>query len=141
MKTACSLAAVVVFAATTHLAMAEVPRRSPQELRDDAAHIIVGKVQQVYTARRKEKDWEYADSVAEIAVESTEKGTGIAPGELVYVRYWNVKWIGSTQPPPHSSGHQGVAPGDNIRAFVTVNKKDKGRDAILPNGLNPLTSK
>ena len=115
-------------------AVAEVPLRSPKELRDGATHIVVGRVQKVYASTSRDKDWETTDYVAEIAVEKVEKGGALKPGELVFARYWHVSWLGPDPPPPHAGGHHSVAKGDHVRAFLVQNKQDNGLDAILPNG-------
>ena len=52
--------------------------------------------------------------VAEIAVEKAEKGDRIQPGDVVYGRFWNKKWIGKGDPDPHASGHSGPAKGATV---------------------------
>jgi len=114
------------------LAKAEVPLMSPDELRSESSHIVIGKVRAVYSTTEKSKDWEDTSSIAEISVMSIEKGAGINVGEVIYAHYWNKKWIGEGDPEPHSGGHGGVSKGDFVTAYLA--RKDGGYHALLPNG-------
>ena len=51
-------------------ARAEVPLKSKAQLQDGATHIVVGKVQTVYSMTTESDDWIDTASVAEIAVQS-----------------------------------------------------------------------
>ena len=117
-------------------AQAEVPLMSPDELTDNATHIVVGKVRAVYLTTHKTKEWEDTDWVAEIAVMDTEKGAGINSSDVIYAHYWNKKWIGKADPDPHSHGHGGVSKGDFVRAYLK--RKDGTYHVLLPNGFATL---
>ena len=54
-------------------ARAEVPLKSKAQLQDGATHIVVGKVQKVYSVTAKNDDWVDTESVAEIAVQRVEE--------------------------------------------------------------------
>jgi hypothetical protein len=58
-------------------ARAEVPLKSKAQLQDGATHIVVGKVQTVYSVMAESDDWVDTKSVAEIAVQRVEKGDRI----------------------------------------------------------------
>ncbi len=124
----------VAVAIGSHEVCAEVPVLTEKELRENATDIVVGKVQKVYASTSRDESWETTNYVAEIAVESTEKGKGTRPGELAYARYWHTAWIGTGQLPPHASGHRLVASSDTVRAFLARSKRDGGLDVLLPNG-------
>ena len=115
---------------------AEVPKRSTDELKSDASHIVIGKVQAVYSTKRKSADWEDTDLVAQLTVLQVEKGTQLSPGDVVYSHYWNKKWTGKGDPEPHSTGHGGVSKGDFVRAHLT--RKNGTFRVLLPNGFTSL---
>lgn len=111
---------------------AEVGNRTPEQLQKTASLIITGTVQRVYEAIEVSDGFEYTTRVAEISVESTEKGAEGAP--LVYARYWSRRWIAETPPPTTRYGHRGVpAKGDTVRVFLTRDG-DGGLDVVDPNG-------
>ena len=71
---------------------------SKQELETIATHIVVGKVQAVYSYKDREgirlvSGYEYDHKVAEVKVEKVEKGK--ISESLVYVRYWSRTWKGN----------------------------------------------
>ena len=113
---------------------AEVGNRTPQELRNTASTIVTGTVQRIYEAVEVSEGFETIHRVAEISVQSADKGEG-AP--LVYVRYWSRRWIARTAPPATGYGHRGVpAKGDTVQVFLTRDK-DGGLDVVYPNGFQP----
>ena len=68
---------------------------SKEQLEKTATHIVVGKVQAVYSYKEREgipvlSGYEYDHKVAEVKIEKVEKGK-IAES-LVYVRYWSRNW-------------------------------------------------
>lgn len=120
---------------------AEQPLLTPEQLREDASHIVVGKIQKVYESKSKEGNWAHTDSVAEISIQTVEKGKGIAKGQLLYARIWNRSWIGERDAvPPSASGHYAVQAnvGRTVRAFVVRNKNDQGFDVLLTNGMQEI---
>lgn len=124
---------LLAVAGTLH---AEVPLLPKNELKNEATHIVVGKVRALYSTTTKSEDWESTNSVAEIAVLSVEKGSVITSGDVVYAHYWNKRWIGKGDPEPHSSGHSGVAKGDLVRAHLS--RKHGTYHVLLPNGFTKL---
>ena len=115
---------------------AEVPLLSSDELKNKAKHIVVGKVQAVYSTTEKSNNYENTRSVAEIAVLNVEKGTDITTGNTVYAHFWNKRWIGKGRPEPGSSGHNGVAKGDFVLAHLI--RKNGTYHVLLPNGFAKL---
>jgi len=109
---------------------------SPEELKNESTHIVIGKVRAVYSNTEKSKDWEDTNSVAEISVVSVEKGPDINTGDVIYAHFWKKKWIGKGDPEPHSSGHGGVSKGDFVMAYLK--RKDGGYHVLLPNGFATL---
>lgn len=114
---------------------AEVGNRTPEQLRNTASTIITGTVQQIYDVVEVSNGFETIDRVAEISVQSTDKGEADAP--LAYVRYWSRRWIAKTAAPATGYGHRGVpAKGDTVQVFLTRGE-DGGLDVIYPNGFQP----
>ena len=111
---------------------AEVPLKSKAQLQDQATHIVVGKVETVYSVRSENDDWVDTQSVAEIVVQRVEKGDRIQTGDLAYGRFWNRNWIGKGNPEPHSRGHMGPPTDELVRVYLV--RKDGGYNVLLPNG-------
>lgn len=81
--------------------------------------------------------------VVELKIASVKKGKGIQAGDLLYVRLiqekWNVDAEGKTESP--TEGHTTIpAKGNAIRAYLRQ-AKDKGYDAIKPNGCKVVSKK
>ena len=66
--------------------MAEKRPYSKKELEETATHIVVGKVQAIYSRTVREGNYEYVHKVAEVKIEKLEKGKGRALFHLVAVR-------------------------------------------------------
>lgn len=131
MRTASCFVSVIILAASAPT-RAEVPLKSKAELQKEATHIVVGKVQTVYSVTTESDDWIDTKSVAEIAVRRVEKGDRIRAGDVVYGRFWNRRWIGEGNPDPYSRGHRGPTADQLVRAYLV--RRDGAYDAILPNG-------
>ncbi len=115
-------------------APAEVPTRTPDQLKQQAQNIVVGQVQAVYRTSERQANHEHTDAVAEIRITAVEKGSTFKPGDLVYARFWNRTWLGTGSPPPGSSGHHGTPKkGDSVRVYLGRGE-DQGHDVLLPNG-------
>ena len=126
------LASLLLLVLSCSLAKAEVPLMSPDELKSESSHIVVGKVRAVYSTTEKSKNWHDTSSIAEISVVSVEKGAGLNVGDVVYAHYWNKRWTGDGAPEPHASGHSGVTKGNVVRAHLQ--RKDNSYHVLLPNG-------
>ncbi len=110
----------------------------PDELKRESTHIVVGKLRMVYRSVEPGGDFERTHGIAEIVVEKVEKGVGPKGGEVVYVRFWNERWVGKGQVPPHSTGHDVPTKGVVVRAYVKRDR-DGSYEALLPNGLAVVT--
>jgi hypothetical protein len=132
----------------------EMPTKSEETLRRMATHVVVGDVRRVWTVKEKAGPHRYVRSIAEVAVTAVEAAAGdapLAPGELVYVRWFERSWHGFGMPPAESNGHYGWAPerGDRVRAYLARNahdgfdpkNSDGGFNAICPNGFEELERK
>ena len=128
-----AVVAVVALLALQGRLPAEVPRMTPEELRQVSTHIVVGQVLDVFASETRSEDWVHTKSVAQIAVLQVEKGSGILPGDNVYAHTWNRKWVGQGKPDPGSAGHSLAAKQDFVRAHLV--RKSGSYHALLPNGL------
>jgi hypothetical protein len=115
-------------------ARAEVPVLRPDELRQHAAHILVGRLVATYRSVETGDDFERTSGIAEIVAEKVEKGDGLKVGEVTFVRFWNQRWVGKGEVPPHSGGHDVPAVGTVVRAHLKRGR-DGSYEALLPNGL------
>ena len=113
----------------------EIPKRSEPQLNRTASHVFVGTVVETYERQRKTGNrFEHTYGIAEIRVKAVEKGTDLALGNRVFVRYWRKRWIGDGPPPTGHSGHWNIpAAGNTVRVFVRGNPKS-GFDVLSPNG-------
>jgi hypothetical protein len=102
-------AAIPLLLAAVDVARAE----RPSESREDATHVVVGEVVQVFV-----DDSEYSASyVVKIAVEKVERGTGVAKDDYFYVECFKTK--PTPEPRVGPGGHKAVPkPNQKIRAFV-----------------------
>ena len=95
-------ALIVIFSVVlgqTLVAQASKIDSTPEQLKKEATHIVVGKVTEIFSSTAKGKDFAITRFVAQIQIEKLEKGTGLKPGKLVYARYSDMKWLGKTPPP------------------------------------------
>jgi hypothetical protein len=121
------------------LALAEKVSMSPSELRQTATHVIVGKVLAVYERTATQGDWRYTHYVAETQVLTSEKGSGLRKGDLVYARYWRRSWNGKGRQPPSTSGHRGLPKsGDTIRIYMARNAYDGFTEQNSDGGFNVI---
>jgi len=123
---------------------------SKQQLETIATHIVVGKVQAVYSYKEQEgiplvSGYEYYHKVAEVKIEKVEKGK--ISESLVYVRYWSRKWIGLGFPPPGGQSYENQPKkGQAYRFYLAKNSfdgwkdgnKDGGFNVVYVNGIQPI---
>lgn len=113
-------------------ARSEIAPQSKEDLLANATEIVLGSVKRVYTDETRDGNWRRIEGVVELEVTRVEKGDACSPGRLVYARFWNQRWIGKGNPPPHGSGHHVPSRGTPIRAYLE--SKEGGFDVLLPNG-------
>ena len=119
---------------------------SKKQLEQVATHVVVGKVQAIYSRTEREGNYEYVRKVAEVKIDKVEKGK-ISEG-LVYVRYWSREWKGLGLPPP---GGQSYEPqpkkGQTCRFYLAKNaydgwskdeNQDGGYNVVYVNGVQPI---
>ena len=124
---------------------------SKEHLEKIATHVVVGKVQAIYSYKEREgipvlSGYEYDRKVAEVKIEKIEKGK--ISESLVYVRYWSRKWKGLGLPPP---GGQSYEPqpkkGQTCRFYLAKNaydgwskdeNQDGGYNVVYVNGIQPI---
>ena len=141
---------VIIFCFAPLLNAAKAPS-SKKQLETIATHILVGKVQAVYSHKEREgiplvSGYEYDHKVAEVKIEKVEKGK--VSEKLIYVRYWSRKWMGIGLPPP---GGQSFSPqpekGQMCRFFLAKNSydglsekgnQDGGYNVVYVNGVQPI---
>jgi hypothetical protein len=121
---------------------------SPEALKAEATHIVTGLVKAVYGLDKLSTSYGEGtietDYLLEIEVQTVEKGEGLKPGDLLYVRSWKVKKPGVRRiPGPY--GHFIIpAKGERIRAFVVYGRyaptaqSDNGWVVVYPNGIEKL---
>ena len=124
---------------------------SKQELETIATHIVVGKVQAVYSYKEREgiplvSGYEYDHKVAEVKIEKVEKGK--ISESLVYVRYWSRKWKGIGLPPPGGQSYENQPKkGQTCRFYLARNSydgwsrkgnNDGGYNVVYVNGIQPI---
>ena len=124
---------------------------SKQQLETIATHIVVGKVQAVYSYKEREgiplvSGYEYDHKVAEVKIEKVEKGK--ISESLVYVRYWSRKWKGIGLPPPGGQSYENQPKkGQTCRFYLSRNaydglsrkgKNDGGYNVVYVNGIQPI---
>ena len=124
---------------------------SKQQLVTIATHIVVGKVQAVYSYKEREgiplvSGYEYDHKVAEVKIEKVEKGK--ISESLVYVRYWSRTWKGIGLPPPGGQSYENQPKkGQTCRFYLSRNaydgwsrkgNNDGGYNVVYVNGIQPI---
>ena len=126
---------------------------SVEKLQQVATHIVVGKVQAIYSYKEREgiplvSGYEYEHKIAEVKIDKVEKGK--LSEKLIYVRYWNRTWRRLGLPPP---GGQSYYPqpkvGQLCRFYLAKNSydgwsmdknDDGGYNIVYVNGVQPIDS-
>ena len=124
---------------------------SKEQLEEIATHVVVGKVQAIYSYKEREgipvlSGYEYDHKVAEVKIEKVEKGK--MSESLVYVRYWSRKWKGLGLPPPGGQSYENQPrKGQACRFYLAKNaydgwskdeNQDGGYNVIYVNGIQPI---
>ena len=124
---------------------------SKKELETLATHIVVGKVQAVYSYKDREgirlvSGYEYDHKVAEVKIEKMEKGK--ISESLVYVRYWSRTWKGIGLPPPGGQSYENQPKKDQTCRFYLARNaydgwsrqgnNDGGYNVVYVNGIQPI---
>ena len=123
---------------------------SKEQLEKIATHVVVGKVQAIYSYKECEgipvlSGYEYDQKVAEVKIEKVEKGKIVE--SLVYVRYWNRKWKGLGLPPPGGQSYENQPEkGETCRFYLAKNaydgwskgSQDGGYNVVYVNGIQPI---
>jgi hypothetical protein len=121
---------------------------TPEQLQKTATHVVVGEVKQIWTREESDSNWKTTHYCAELAVSAVEKGEGIEPRGVVYLRYWRRQWVGSGPIPPSTNGHRGLPEaGSDVRVYLARNSydgfgstKDGGFNVIGANGFAAAAS-
>ena len=124
---------------------------SKQELETIATHIVVGKVQAIYSYKEREgiplvSGYEYDHKVAEVKIEKVEKGK--ISESLLYVRYWSRTWKGIGLPPPGGQSYENQPKkGQTCRFYLARNaydgwsrkeNNDGGYNVVYVNGIQTI---
>ena len=124
---------------------------SKQELETIATHIVVGKVQAVYSYKEREgiplvSGYEYDHKVAEVKIEKVEKGK--ISESLLYARYWSRTWKGIGLPPPGGQSYENQPKkGQTCRFYLARNaydgwsrkeNNDGGYNVVYVNGIQTI---
>jgi hypothetical protein len=154
MKTPCvapgiSLLTLLVLLVAGISAFGERMDMPPAWLKNTATHVVVGTVTAVYESNTIDKEWSTTRCVAEVRVKTVEKGDGLQPDGLVYVRYWHRRWVGGSSIPLTTLGHRGLpGAGQTLRIYLARNANngngstnDGGFDVVFANGFERLNEK
>ena len=124
---------------------------SKQQLETIATHIVVGKVQAVYSYKEREgsplvSGYEDDHKVAEVKIEKVEKGK--ISESLLYARYWSRTWKGIGLPPPGGQSYENQPKkGQTCRFYLARNaydgwsrkgNKDGGYNVVYVNGIQTI---
>jgi hypothetical protein len=142
-----TLVALAVVALVSGSVAAEKANMSKDRLLATATHAVIAKVAAIYKRTVREEDWDVTYHVAEVRVESVEKGAGIVTTDPLYVRYWTREYVGRGGPPLSTAGYRGLPKqGDRVRLYLAKNaydgfsyeNKDGGFNVIGANGFEAL---
>ena len=137
---ACLVGLLVLAAFDASAAVAPHP---PEEMMEEATHVIRGEVVSLSSKTQKskvERGLLFArDRIYKITIKvsSVEKGSGVNAGDEVLVEAWSP----STRfpPMPGPQGHQPVPDkGDLVKTYLLYSKKTKTYHPFMPNGIEIL---
>jgi len=104
----------------------------PVEKKENATHVIIGKVEAVLTHESKY----YRDYIVEVRISEVAKGRGLDPGDVFYAScYQRKKGVGGLE--ADSAGHTSV-PKEGQRVKVFVNCHQGKFDGVYPNWYETL---
>jgi hypothetical protein len=132
------LIVIVAVLALAGVVWGALPPLSPERLKEEASHIVVGEVRVVYSAERAGERGGFVDRVycIEVMPSAMEKGEGLKEGRVIFARTWR-----PAKRPAGWAGPQGqdVIPeaGKRVRVYL-VEGKDGGMDLVGPNGVEVL---
>ncbi len=123
---------------------------SKEQLEEIATHVVMGKVQAIYSYKEREgipvlSGYEYDRKVAEVKIEKIEKGK--ISESLIYVRYWHRMWKGLGLPPPGGQSYENQPKkGQFCRFYLAKNaydgwskgSQDGGYNVVYVNGIQPI---
>ena len=125
---------------------AEKAPYSTKQLQGIATHIVVGKVQAIYTRTERKGNYEYVRKVAEVKIAKVEKGEG--PAGLVYVRYFDRHWKGRGLVPPGGGSYWPQPEKGGVYKFYLARNaydgwskdenQDGGYNVVYVNGVQPI---
>ena len=143
-RTTALLSTCLFLIVTCHHAWAIKAPYSIEQLEQIATDIVVGKVQATYSRTEREGNVEYVRKVAEVKIEKTEKGK--VTDELIYVRYFDMQYIGKVICGGGSYSLQPTKGG--IYRFYLARKaydglslngpQDGGYNVVYVNGVQPV---
>jgi hypothetical protein len=116
-----------------------VPPPMPDAARERLATLIVtGTVVKKVETRAESEGVIHVDGIAEIVVESIDKGSGVALGETLMARYFREVPSESTLQSRTTSGHREIPhETERVQVFM-VRTQNKGFDVLLPNGFHKI---
>jgi hypothetical protein len=144
--------AVLLVLALVTTGWAERAPLSPEKKLKEATHVVTGKVKAVYhrdiQTERTGAGTQETHYLLEIEVDGTDKGDGIAKGDVIYARCWRLKKHGAKGPIPGPSGHFDIPKeGAQVKAFLAKGKygatgqSDNGYAVVYPNGIETIGQK
>ena len=130
------------------IVLAEVPNRSPEWLRERATHVVTGEIAAIYERKSTEGNFKVRRCIAEVRLKSVEKGEALAPGDVIYVRYFHRSQRAFVRI-ADTNGHRGLAKeGESLRIYLARNagdgfnsaeeNADGGYNVVFPNGFERL---
>ena len=132
---------VGLFAWIAFNASAAVEPRPPEQMMEEATHVVEGKVIALSSKTQKsrvERDLLIArDRIFKITVKVTdlEKGKGLEQGNELTFEAWQPSIRFPAMPGPQ--GHQPVpAKGDLVKVYLLYNEKSKTYHPFMPNGIS-----
>ena len=134
---------VGLFAWIAFNASAAVAPRPPEQMMEEATHVVEGKVVAIVSKTQKSKVERglliARDRIFEITLETTmvDKGEGIKKGDPLTLQAWQPSIRFPAMPGPQ--GHQPVpANRDLVKVYLLYNEKSKTYHPFMPNGISIL---
>ncbi len=133
-----SLASILLFSLLAMTAARAVKVDWPGRAESESTHIVVGTVTAIYSKITRDESYETTHCLAEVRIESVEKGDGLKADEIVCVRYiGSMRWIGK-EGLPMEGPHRNVPKEGEKLKICLVQNADKSLDVYYISGFKKL---
>jgi hypothetical protein len=115
------------------------PQMSDAVLQRLATLIVTGTVVRMVETHEENEGVIHFDGIAEIVVETIDKGSGVTVGDTIIARYFHEVPSESNLQGRTTNGHRGIPQqSERVQVFLKESR-GKGFDVLMPNGFSKIS--